>query len=538
MGVEGGEEESMDSHSSSLSDDGMGLGSMEGGGKSGGGKKKKKKKERQDMEAWKSELKAQETARVKPPPRAVGDPYAAAAAAAAGEAFGADGASGSSASSGAAPTSTTATTTSTPALSSVALLVSAQQRAMAAAERALEAEATSAPSSAYMAELLGADPYSAFQGVILGGGSEEAAWEAFRGAEKALCSYNEAVARAGAILGVDPETLKGVDSWSVEAALVEARRYAAGQEYAKLRRRRVGGEEAARHRAARVIQCALRRVWGVRAAGRAVNRSWIPLKDAASGFWYYTHVESGESVWELPPDLPPSCLTLKVLCTACSAALVTIHCTTCAEGYCTKCSADIHTAQRLRRRAAAAAAKVSAELLAADDPPPAPPATPSKTPLPLPAGAAPTPASAAAAAAAAAAVAVVVVQHKGFPLPIAGSPSSALGTGAARLPRGVVRGAFGGSVDGVCLACERRVGTLYCGSCDVVYCGACWEGAHARGNRARHRHTRVFRDTVYSGTGLPLSEVDAAGVEREAEEEDEQGGGGETGAAPLPLPAL
>ena len=47
----------------------------------------------------------------------------------------------------------------------------------------------------------------------------------------------------------------------------------------------------------------------------------------------------------------------------------------------------------------------------------------------------------------------------------------------------------------------------------------------------------MFRDTLYSGTGLPLSEVDAAGVEREAEEEDEQGGG-ETGAAPLPLPAL
>ena len=76
----------------------------------------------------------------------------------------------------------------------------------------------------------------------------------------------------------------------------------------------------------------------------------------------------------------------------------------------------------------------------------------------------------------------------------------------------------------------------------MVYCGVCWEnlcweGTHVQGNRARHRYTRVSRDTVYSGTGLPLSEVDAAGVEREAEEEDEQGGG-EAGALPLPLPAL
>ena len=91
------------------------------------------------------------------------------------------------------------------------------------------------------------------------------------------------------------------------------------------------------------------------------------------------------------------------LCSACSTALGERKCTTCNEAFCVQCCDAIHSAHNLRLR------------------------------------------------------------HKCFKLPIACSPSSAVRLQPACLDivrQGILH-AYAGTSDGLCLSCEKRVGTLY-----------------------------------------------------------------------------
>jgi hypothetical protein len=182
--------------------------------------------------------------------------------------------------------------------------------------------------------------------------------------------------------------------------------------------------------------------------GHVANRLWVPFKDAASGYYYYTSILTGASRWTLPAYLPAACLTLKVLCSACGTALAERHCTSCSEAFCGPCCDALHVARNLRQR------------------------------------------------------------HRCFRLPLAGSPSSALRLDPACLAvdARTVAHAFSGTSDGLCLSCERRVGTLYCASCEVAFCAVCWPAMHARGNRAAHRQVPVFKETC-AVDGSPLEQA-------------------------------
>jgi len=353
-----------------------------------------------ELDAWHRKELELESKRKNPPPKAEGDPYA-------------------------------------------ALLASAMQSAEAESE-AVEANAEG---TQYVAELLGQDPYAAFQSVISRGGTEEEAWATFRSTEKAVRSYEEAFAKAVA-LGVDPLTIVGASSHTVEQALAMAKAAALARMYFNLPR------EEAKARALRVLKRWWEFVLAKRATAARLNRMWVPMKDPTSGYYYYVNLNSetnkrgeqvflGKSQWTLPPGLPASALTFKVICVSCSRAFAEMQCSGCNEAYCRSCCLAVHA---LRHRG--------------------------------------------------------IKRHKCFVLPVSGSPQSALFTTALRLPRSTVLGAFSGSVDGVCLSCERRVGTLYCESCEVVYCEPCWPAMHARGNRARHRQARVFIDTHHPNGNL------------------------------------
>jgi hypothetical protein len=99
----------------------------------------------------------------------------------------------------------------------------------------------------------------------------------------------------------------------------------------------------------------------------------------------------------------------------------------------------------------------------------------------------------------------VRARHKFFPLPVPGSAASALDApGALLLPREDVALAFAGQGDGACLSCEKRVGTQFCASCDVVYCATCWAPMHANGNRAKHAPKSVFQAT-FNADGSPYA---------------------------------
>jgi hypothetical protein len=138
-------------------------------------------------------------------------------------------------------------------------------------------------------------------------------------------------------------------------------------------------------------------------------------------------------------------VTLKIVCAACASKLATEQCTSCEEAYCGACSAALHTLPAARLR------------------------------------------------------------HRTFPLPTPGSSSSAFYSREALAPldkfpggatlstaRAIER-AFAGPHDGACLGCDTRVGTRFCGKCEVLYCATCWPAMHARGSRREHLPHVVFR---------------------------------------------
>jgi ankyrin repeat protein len=304
------------------------------------------------------------------------------------------------------------------------------EAAMAEAEEAALAEEMGEQTGTrYLAELLGSDPYEVFQQILARGGTEEEAWEAFRATERNVRLYEEAFAKATS-LGVDPASLLGTDLFTVEQAITAAKAARLKAELAAAK------PEEAHARASSYMQRCIRTYLARKRVGQVANRLWIPFKDATSGYYYYTSILTGQSRWTLPSYLPSSVLTLKVLCSACATALAERQCTACHEAFCGSCCDAIHAVRNLRQR------------------------------------------------------------HKCFRLPVAGSPGSAVRADSSpclAVEKKSVAHAFAGTSDGICLSCEKRVGTSYCSSCEQVYCETCWPIMHARGTRATHRRTVVFK---------------------------------------------
>lgn len=268
------------------------------------------------------------------------------------------------------------------------------------------------------------------------GASEDEAWEAFREAEAEAREFEKLVTTA-ADVGVDTAALPA-DTLTITEAIAVARVSRAAAKFEAM-------PLAVRHvHAVVTIQRLMRGVSARRRVARNENKRWLPRRDEETGHFYYTNVETGETRWAPPRHLPAAHVTLKVVCSACAAALAAVQCTTCEEAYCDNCSSALHVMPAARLR------------------------------------------------------------HRVFELPTAGSPASAFAAHAALAPltsfpggatlatAAAIERAFAGPHDGVCISCDTRVGTRYCVKCEVLYCVMCWPAMHARGSRKDHVPFSVF----------------------------------------------
>ena len=326
--------------------------------------------------------------------------------------------------------------------------------------------------SSYLKEVTGTDggdSVTVFQALIAAGESEEVAWAGFRKTENATQDLEAALAAAEGLGIARPAKGTAFDTMTVEAAVAAARGAAARNSLGLL------SESLRFSRAATMVQRVLRVSLAKRRVARKCNREWVPVSDAASGAYYYTNVKTGVSTWVLPRLLPARYVTLKAVCVACTAALAVAQCVVCDEAYCAHCLAAVHAIKKARSR------------------------------------------------------------HFIFYLPEAGSPSSALQARVALAPltdkvpglaadAGVperqtfaasIEAAFAGPSDGLCLGCDRRLGTRYCGSCEVLYCAGCWPAMHSTGNRERHKPWILWKPT-HNPEGKPLVDVGVAGAEESA----------------------
>ena len=333
--------------------------------------------------------------------------------------------------------------------------------------RERERQAVAPFAASYLREVSGAradknNSLHVFNALIAAGESEEVAWEGFRKSEAAAQALEAALAEAERV-GLALPSHAATDTMSIEAAVAVARGSA-------MRAHLDSHHESARQLLATVmIQRMLRHAHAKRKVARKANRHWLPVADEASGSYYYINVKSGVSTWTLPKILPTKFVTLKAVCAACASALATAQCVVCDEAFCAPCLNAVHALRVARSR------------------------------------------------------------HYIFYLPEAGSPSSAfhahtalaplttdvervipglglLGGGVNEVEGGVgiparlafaksIEAAFAGPSDGLCLGCDRRIGTRYCGSCEVLYCAGCWPAMHASGNRTSHRPWMLWKAT-------------------------------------------
>ena len=62
----------------------------------------------------------------------------------------------------------------------------------------------------------------------------------------------------------------------------------------------------------------------------------------------------------------------------------------------------------------------------------------------------------------------------------------------------IIEAAFAGPHDGMCLGCDKKIGTQYCHACEVLYCATCCPVMHDTPARARHTFFAVYKPTHHA----------------------------------------